>query len=455
MKIYHASDIHLGRRRLEGRLPDKDFSDAFRQIAEAAISGRADVVLITGDLFDRPQVEPTHLRQAQDVLRLLKTAKIPVIAIEGNHDKPFVHDEVPTWCHFLAEDELLFLLRPSFNSQGAVLKPWNKEIRTGSFLDLGGIRFVGAGYLGAATPAKVRQIIAQLTPDTPHVLLLHAGPDYFVGEGGGFSTEDLKDLEKKVCYLALGHIHKPMRHGNWACNPGSPENCELHEESYSRDKQGNPVPRGYAIVEIEPSRPASPLRIDMCSTRRRPCHRVRLDCSPFGTKTKNGAQTFIAAAVKEIASAKPEIDAVIDLALNGDLNLDRITLDQRQAADEIAQQAKVFAVAIDATRLNLDGGFAVHGGVGIAAMPRDELERRSIRDVLKGTNLWGLDESQDRFADLFFELKEAVRLGRSTEEMAEMINSNSILDDICAARSAPPAAPAATPPAAGAEEARP
>ena len=36
MKIYHAADIHLGRRRLDGRLPDEDIVASFRFISEEA-----------------------------------------------------------------------------------------------------------------------------------------------------------------------------------------------------------------------------------------------------------------------------------------------------------------------------------------------------------------------------------------------------------------------------------
>ena len=120
-------------------------------------------------------------------------------------------------------------------------------------MDYGGIRFVGAGYLGAATPFKVRQLVSQLENDKTHVLLLHAGPDYFVGEGGGFSPAELQAINEKTCYLALGHIHRPMRHGDWACNPGSLENCNVSEASYDRDFSGRKVGRGYAVLEIDPA----------------------------------------------------------------------------------------------------------------------------------------------------------------------------------------------------------
>jgi UDP-2,3-diacylglucosamine pyrophosphatase LpxH len=118
MKLYHASDIHLGRRRLDCRLPDDDIVAPFGFIAGESIREKADVFLLAGDLFDRSQVEPPHLRQAQEVLRRLKDAGIPVIAIDGNHDKQFVNTDAPTWGRFLAEDDLLMLLRPGFYAEG-------------------------------------------------------------------------------------------------------------------------------------------------------------------------------------------------------------------------------------------------------------------------------------------------------------------------------------------------
>ena len=281
MKIIHTADIHLGRRRLDGRLPDSDFATAFDYIANQAIAEKADAFLLAGDLFDRPQVEPPHLRQAQQVLRLLKNAGIPVIAIEGNHDKQFVNTDASTWVRFLAEDDLLMLLRPEFHAEGVRLNQWNSESRTGARLEIGGVCFVGVGYLGAATPNKIRQTLSQMEIGRPQVLLLHAGPEYFVGEGGGFSKEDLQLIEEKVCYLALGHIHKPMVYGGWACNPGSPENCDLREAGYSQGKDGKPVGRGYAVVEIDPSRHQKPVSLEVRSNPRRPCFRVEVDCTRF------------------------------------------------------------------------------------------------------------------------------------------------------------------------------
>jgi DNA repair exonuclease SbcCD nuclease subunit len=162
MKIIHVSDTHLGRRRLDGRLPDEDFFKAFSHIASEAVKGKADVMLITGDFFDRAQVEPPHLRQAQQALAILKQAGIPVVAIEGNHDRVSINGTNPTWLSFLGDDQLMILLKVRFDQDGAILTPWDPASRTGAFHDVDGVRFVGAGYLGAATPNKMRQITEEL-----------------------------------------------------------------------------------------------------------------------------------------------------------------------------------------------------------------------------------------------------------------------------------------------------
>lgn len=426
MKFYHVADVHLGRRRLDGRLPDEDMAVAFRFIAEAAVVDRADVFLIAGDLFDRSQVEPPHLRQAEDVLGLLKEAGIPVVAIEGNHDKHFVHSDEPTWVQYLCEDGLLTLLRPAFGPEGAILKPWDPDRRRGSWIDIGGARFVGAGYLGAATPAKVRQILDAVDPGMPIVMLLHAGPDYFVGEGGGFSREDLALLKDRVRYLALGHIHRPMRHGDFARNPGSPENCDLREAAHDPPGSGEQAGRGYAVVEFDPAVAGGDTRIEIRSNPRRPCRMVELDCSPFGNKTKHGSEALVKAAVAEIREGRAPPEAVIDLRLVGRLNLNRIALDQAVASEEIREGAGVFAVSIDSSRLNIEGG-GFGGPDGAAMVSREDLEKGAIRSVVDEQQLWGLCDRAQEFADLFFGLKESVRLGASRDALAEQVLQSPLL----------------------------
>jgi DNA repair protein SbcD/Mre11 len=435
-----VADVHLGRRRLEGRLPDSDLAEAFSSVAERAIEEGADAFLIAGDLFDRPTVEPPHLRQAQRILGRLKSSGIPVMAIEGNHDRAFIHSEEPTWMQFLAEDGLLKLLRTAFDASGPILTSWDPIRKEGSWIDYGGIRFVGAGYLGAATPFKVRQLVARLESDKTHVLLLHAGPDYFVGEGGGFSLSDLEALNQKVCYLALGHIHRPMLHDDWACNPGSLENCDISEASYDRDWGGGILPRGYAVLEVEPGQHQKPVKLQIRSNPRRPVCRLTLDCSSFGNKAKDGAATFIKEAVKLVLSAQVTPESVIDLRLTGRLNLNRIAFDQTLVASEIEEQAQVFAVSIDFNGLDVGGLFA-STELAAKGFSREELEKAAIRDTVAAKNLWGIDHREAEFSAFCYELKEAVRHGKTGNELAEQIGCSPLVELVAASQAAIPETP--------------
>jgi hypothetical protein len=276
-----------------------------------------------------------------------------------------------------------------------------------------------------------------MEPGRTQVLLLHAGPEYFVGEGGGFGKEDLELLKAKICYLALGHIHKPMIHDGWACNPGSPENCDLREAAFSRTKNGEAVGRGYAVVEIAPGQKERPVKLEIRSNPRRPTHRVELDCSPFGGKTKGGAAAFTEASVSVIRGIAPTADSIVELVLLGNLNLNRIALDQAGAATEIAGQAGVFAVSIDATRLNIGSESGAGQAVSTESMPRDELERRAILQLVGHQPLWGLRDQQQSFADLFYQLKEAVHNEQSGEAIASLIGSSPLVEKVRLAATAP------------------
>ncbi|MCC6235119.1 MAG: DNA repair exonuclease [Verrucomicrobiales bacterium] len=433
-RLIHAAALHLGRRRLDGVLPDTDFRDVFEHIAQVAIREHADALLLAGDLFDHPQVQPQHLRQAQDVLRPLRQAGVPVIATEGNHDQGFLHSTAPTWLHYLAEEDLLYLLTTRFDAQGPRLEPWDPSSHQGSFLDLGGVRFVGAGYLGAATPHKVRQIAARLDPDRCHVMLLHAGPDYFVGEGGGFSKEDLEALRSRVTYLALGHIHKPMVHGGWACNPGSPENTDLSEARYEVTSDGRPRPRGFARVHINPLQRAAPAFLEVGNTPRRPVLPVTLDCTDFGNKLKGGENALIQAAAERVRSLGPTPAAVAVVRLLGTLNLKRIPIDRDRVARAIAEAAGIAATALELTGLNLDAATLTVSGE--AAVPsREQLERLAVRGLVEADPFWAEDPAQDAVADLFLALKDAVGRGRTPAEIAESLAAHALVDRVQARRS--------------------
>ncbi|MCL4854900.1 MAG: hypothetical protein KJZ78_26365, partial [Bryobacteraceae bacterium] len=145
-------------------------------------------------------------------------------------------------------------------------------------------------------------------------------------------------------------------------------------------------------------------------------------------------------AVKAIKQVNPDKTAVIELMLTGSLNLNRIALDLNKAALEIAEQAGVFGVAIDTTRLNIGNGFAAAGAAGADLLPRDELERQAIVQLVDEQPLWGLTEERQAFADLFYELKELVRGGQTGETIASQIGLSPLIEKVRAASATPPPA---------------
>ena len=418
MKIVHCADIHLGRRRLDGRLPDTDFATAFRFIVQRALDWPANVFLIAGDFFDTPQIPPPTLRQAAEALAPLRDAKIPVIAIEGNHDRHLLNTDRPTWVRYLAEEHLLTLLSTPFTSDGPQLTEYEPANRSGSWVVIDDVRFVGAGYLGAGTVRKTQALLESLPAHQgPTVMLLHAGPEYFVGEGGGFDRETLAALRDKITYLALGHVHRPMAHGEsgraWALNPGSVEHWRLDEAMREE-------PRGYAEVEIQ--RDALPgmelTRTEICNVPRRPVVAMEVDVSPFGNKTKRGADAIVAAALKELKKRGLAPETAVHLALVGDLNIGRIALEPARMGVELAEAAGIAAVEVTADRLRF---FTGRSSAQPSLLNRSsaEIERAALDELLHQRPPRDLEDRLGEVAELAVAMRGLVERGDSVEAVIE------------------------------------
>lgn len=88
MRILHTSDWHIGK-----RLERHDRMDEHRAVVDevVAVAGAegADLVLHSGDLFDRPLPPVEALRLGLDgLVRLTDGGRRPVVVVAGNHDSP-------------------------------------------------------------------------------------------------------------------------------------------------------------------------------------------------------------------------------------------------------------------------------------------------------------------------------------------------------------------------------
>jgi exonuclease SbcD len=88
VRILHTSDWHVGKRL--GRYDrSAEYASAIDEVVTLADAEGVDVVVHSGDLFDRPQPPIDALRLAFDGLRRLAAGGArPVVVVAGNHDSP-------------------------------------------------------------------------------------------------------------------------------------------------------------------------------------------------------------------------------------------------------------------------------------------------------------------------------------------------------------------------------
>src|SRR3712207_4220450 len=147
IKFLHMSDVHLGCRRYNLEERTRDFFRSWRDVIENhAIPQRVDFMLIAGDFFDRRNIDPQTMNHAVAGLQKLKEAGIPVVVIEGNHDR---RDSVSpySWMRSFCQAGLMILLEPQAGEETPIaLVPWDEESRSGSYVDIKGARIFGTHW---------------------------------------------------------------------------------------------------------------------------------------------------------------------------------------------------------------------------------------------------------------------------------------------------------------------
>lgn len=250
----HIADTHLGYEQYGVRERFNDFSRAFWDIMQEAAERPVDFVVIAGDLFNKRAIDALTLLHAITGLEMLKSKGIPVIAIEGNHDRSY-YREGTSWLQFLCHQRYLTLLDPRMQDGAPLLEPWNPANMLGTHVDLlgGKLRVYGLKWQGAATLRSMEGLTKAL--DEAHedeqaagveyrLLMMHTGVDGIVPRLAGLPTQSqFEPMKKYIDYLALGHVHKPFEIGDWIYNPGSTETCGAEEAAWED--------RGYYYVEVD------------------------------------------------------------------------------------------------------------------------------------------------------------------------------------------------------------
>src|SRR5688500_18887820 len=336
IKFLHMSDVHLGCRRYNIEERTKDFFRSWHDVIEKhALPNEVDFVLIAGDFFDRRNIDPQTMNHALAGLQLLKDARIPVVAIEGNHDRRDAVSDY-SWMRSFSQAGFFILLEPSRtedSSESALpweMRPWDEETRAGSFVDIKGARIFGTHWYGssanAAMPMLAESLRAARGEGLFHILLLHTDVEGQLNRPiPALSVEKLKELRSLVDYVALGHTHKKFEIENWAFNPGSLEACSIDE--YREE-------RGLYLVEVDDER-----RINARHIRdyvQRPFQRLSFDVSGV-TEPEEVHAGVVEMVRREARAHDPESGSrapIIEISLRGHLGFKNSLLELRRLREE-------------------------------------------------------------------------------------------------------------------------
>src|ERR1700687_4638046 len=159
----HIADTHLGYEQYGVRERFNDFSRAFWDIVDDALYREADFLVIAGDLFHKRAIDALTLIHAIEGLKKLKAKGIPVIAIEGNHDRSYYREGI-SWLQFLCHERYLKLLAPIMRDGAPVLTTWQQEDMRGSHVDVmdGRLRIYGLPWQGASTVKSMEGLASAL-----------------------------------------------------------------------------------------------------------------------------------------------------------------------------------------------------------------------------------------------------------------------------------------------------
>ena len=216
IKIFHTGDNHLDSSfsRLAPSVREQERArqrDLFRKMMDYVKDGDFDLVLISGDLFDSPDVSP---ETEQAVIGAFSRLSCPVVISPGNHDP---YSRVALYSSGKLPQNVYI-----FNSQ---------ELQVFEFDELSasvcGYAFINDEYL--------RSPLAGLSLDDINgikLLCAHTELGVTVSKYAPITESEL--LSAGFSYAALGHIHKlsePQRIGNGlVAYCGFPEGRSFDEE---------------------------------------------------------------------------------------------------------------------------------------------------------------------------------------------------------------------------------
>jgi exonuclease SbcD len=268
MRILHTSDWHIGKH--IGRYDRAaEFDDVLAEVEQIADSRGVDLVVISGDLWDRSTPPTDALDRGINALRRLsRDGARQVVAISGNHDSGELFDVFapllePFGVHLVGQirrPDAGGLLRIDTPGGAAAIAcvPFLREGRVVDFMQESG-RWYGE-YKDRLTSifGAMGDALAPHAADAVTILVAHAtvngavvrGREHGRGERelhmGDTYTIDPAGLPPGPQYIAMGHIHAPQR------VPGAPGPAEYAGSLLPLDFGEAGEVKRVVIIDAEP-----------------------------------------------------------------------------------------------------------------------------------------------------------------------------------------------------------
>jgi exonuclease SbcD len=281
MRILHTSDWHIGKRL--GRFDRLDEAEAaLAQVGRVADEHEVDLVVVSGDVFDRPSPPIEALGVGlRWLLRL--GANRPLVAVAGNHDSPELFEALAPLLRPRGVHVVGTIKRPG---EGGVLGPDDLGVpvrvacfpflREGHVVDF--MQDTGDWYRGyAERVARIcgaynEALTATTGPNEVPLLAAHflvngvkvnrAGPrgerELHMGDAYAATPQAIPAGPQ---YVALGHIHAPQR------VPGAPVPAEYAGSLLPLDFGEAGEQKRVVIVDVNPGRLAVPETVPIACPR--------------------------------------------------------------------------------------------------------------------------------------------------------------------------------------------
>ncbi len=246
VKFLHAADLHLGHAQFEDIQRAWDFLENLKFILDTAKAQNAEFILICGDTFDCLELIPFiygNVLQAIEKFKKETENRIPIIGIEGNHDKrKFAkgarYEFSFSWLRNLAlSNQIILLDAPNYEETGTILMDYDEKTKKGNVLKINDVEIIGIGYCGEEPIEEINRVIFELgqRPKAKYrILMMHIGVKGYMYGIPALSFEVFEDLHDYIDYFALGHFHLQFEIDNWVFNPGASEPVHYSERDFKR-----------------------------------------------------------------------------------------------------------------------------------------------------------------------------------------------------------------------------